>query len=74
MRVEINKDDIKEKKADSRGRITLGKEYANHEVEIAVLSENDKLRKKEDLQSKVKKLLEIADKTGIDLENDLKKT
>lgn len=37
MQVTINKDDIKERTADARGRITLGAEYANASVEVAVL-------------------------------------
>lgn len=39
MKVEISKDDIIDKSTDDRGRITLGSEYANKEVEVAVLSE-----------------------------------
>ena len=32
-----SKDRILEKQADSRGRVTLGSEYANTEVQLAVL-------------------------------------
>ena len=32
-----SKDQIIEKRADSRGRVTLGSEYANKEVQLAVL-------------------------------------
>jgi len=38
MKVHIDsKDDIIEAKTDSRGRLTLGSEYANSEVQLAVL-------------------------------------
>ena len=38
MQVELNPSDIKsDKKADDRGRITLGAEYADKQVTIAVL-------------------------------------
>lgn len=32
-----SKDQILEKQTDSRGRVTLGSEYANKEVQLAVL-------------------------------------
>ncbi|MFC6906910.1 hypothetical protein [Halalkalicoccus tibetensis] len=32
-----SKDQILEKQADSRGRVTLGSEYANRKVQLAVL-------------------------------------
>lgn len=32
-----SKEQILEKRADSRGRVTLGSEYANKEVQLAVL-------------------------------------
>ena len=32
-----SKDQIIEKRADSRGRVTLGSEFANKEVQLAVL-------------------------------------
>ena len=32
-----SKDQIIEKRADSRGRVTLGSQYANKEVQLAVL-------------------------------------
>ena len=32
-----SKDQIIEKRADNRGRVTLGSEYANKEVQLAVL-------------------------------------
>ena len=42
MQVEINPSDIKsDKKADDRGRITLGAEYADKRVTIAVLEVED---------------------------------
>lgn len=37
MQVEVNATDIEEKKADDRGRITLGAEYADKTVTVAVL-------------------------------------
>ena len=36
-----SKDQILEKRADSRGRVTLGSEYANKEVQLAVLEIDD---------------------------------
>lgn len=36
-----SKDKIIEAKADSRGRITLGSDYANKEVQIAILEEDE---------------------------------
>lgn len=42
MYVRINPDDADTYTTDSRGRITLGSEYANQTVEVAVLDdEND---------------------------------
>ena len=35
------KDQIIEKRADSHGSVTLGSEYANTEVQLAVLEVND---------------------------------
>lgn len=37
MQVEVNATDIEERKADDRGRITLGAEYADKTVTVAVL-------------------------------------
>lgn len=37
MHVKISKDDIIEGTTDDRGRIYLGTEYANAEVEVAIL-------------------------------------
>ena len=38
MKVYIeSKEQIIEKRADSRGRVTLGSEYANKEIQLAVL-------------------------------------
>lgn len=37
MQVEVNATDINEKKADDRGRVTLGAEYAGKTVTVAVL-------------------------------------
>ena len=42
MQVELNPSDIKsDKKADDRGRITLGAEYADKTVTVAVLEIDD---------------------------------
>jgi hypothetical protein len=35
--VDVDPDDIETKKADSRGRVTLGPEYADKRVRVAVL-------------------------------------
>lgn len=37
MKVEVSATDIEEKKADDRGRVTLGTEYAGKTVTVAVL-------------------------------------
>jgi len=37
MKVEINAKDIEEKKADDRGRVTLGSEFADKTVTVAVI-------------------------------------
>lgn len=37
MQVEVSAKDIEEKKADNRGRVTLGAEFANKTVTVAVL-------------------------------------
>jgi len=36
-----SKDDIKELQADNRGRVYLGTEYANTEVQLAILDAED---------------------------------
>lgn len=42
MEIDIRKDEIKERKADSQGRITLpASKYAGKIVEIAVLGSHD---------------------------------
>jgi hypothetical protein len=42
MKVYIeSKDDIKELKADSRGRVSLGPEHANREVQLAILDTDE---------------------------------
>ena len=42
MNLEVNASDIKsDKKADDRGRITLGAEYADKQVTVAVLEVED---------------------------------
>lgn len=38
MKVYITKDDIVEATTDDRGRVYLGTEYANQDVEVAVLN------------------------------------
>jgi hypothetical protein len=37
MQVEVSATDVEEKKADDRGRVTLGAEYAGKTVTVAVL-------------------------------------
>lgn len=37
MKLEVKATDVEEKNADDRGRITLGSEYANKTVTVAVL-------------------------------------
>ena len=39
MKVHITKDDIIEASTDSRGRVYLGSEFADCEVELAILDE-----------------------------------
>lgn len=41
MKVEVDPDDVDKLKADDRGRVYLGSEYANKEVEVAVLGSAD---------------------------------
>ena len=41
MRVEVSATDVEEKKADDRGRVTLGAEYAGKTVTVAVLDTED---------------------------------
>ena len=41
MYVRINPDDVDTYKTDDRGRLYLGSEYKNTEVEIAVLDSSD---------------------------------
>ena len=42
MQIEVSASDIKsEKKADDRGRVTLGSEYAGKSVAVAVLEVKD---------------------------------
>ena len=41
MQVEVSATDIEEKKADDRGRVTLGSEYAGKKVTVAVLEVED---------------------------------
>ena len=42
MQVEVSASDIKSaKKADDRGRVTLGSEYAGETVTVAVLEDED---------------------------------
>ena len=42
MQIEVSASDIKsEKKADDRGRVTLGSEYAGETVTVAVLEVED---------------------------------
>jgi len=41
MKVEVSAKDIEEKKADDRGRVTLGPEYADKNVTVAVIEVED---------------------------------
>jgi len=42
MKVDVDPDDIQKASTDDRGRVYLGPEYANSEVEVAVLdADND---------------------------------
>lgn len=38
MKVEIDPDDVQKRPTDDRGRVYLGKEYANAQVEVVVLN------------------------------------
>ena len=37
MKIEVKATDVEEKKADDRGRVTLGAEYAGKRVTVAVV-------------------------------------
>jgi len=41
MKVEVEVSDVNEKKADHRGRVTLGSEYAGKTVTVAVVEVDD---------------------------------
>lgn len=41
MKVEVSATDIEERKADDRGRVTLGADYAGKTVTVAVLEVED---------------------------------
>ena len=41
MKVEVKATDVEEKKADDRGRVTLGAEFAGKNVTVAVLEVED---------------------------------
>jgi len=41
MKVDIPADQAQTVKADSRGRVHIGKAYADQEVEVVVLTESD---------------------------------
>ena len=41
MKVEVSAKDVNEKKADDRGRVTLGSEYAGKTVTVAVVEVDD---------------------------------
>lgn len=41
MKVEVTPDDVDTYKSDNRGRINLGTEYADREIEIAILNGED---------------------------------
>lgn len=39
LKVEIEPEELVKKKADSRGRITLGSEYADEEIKLLIVSD-----------------------------------
>lgn len=39
MKVEIDPQELMEKSTDSRGRLTLGSEYANQDVKVLILND-----------------------------------
>lgn len=39
MKVDVDPNDLVEKTADSRGRITLGSDYANEKVKVLILND-----------------------------------
>jgi len=41
VKIDVDKDDILERTADSRGRVTLGKEYSDKEVQLVVFEKDD---------------------------------
>ena len=41
MKIEVDVSDVNEKKADDRGRVTLGSEYAGKNVTVAVVEVDD---------------------------------
>jgi hypothetical protein len=41
MRVHVRPEDVQVCKADSRGRVYLGPEYADAEIEVAVLDQRE---------------------------------
>lgn len=41
MKIEVNATDVNEKKADDRGRVTLGADYAGKTVTVAVVEIED---------------------------------
>ena len=41
MKIDVHPDDVDTYKTDDRGRLYLGSEYKNTEVEIAVLDSSD---------------------------------
>lgn len=41
VKIDVDKDEILERTADSRGRVTLGKEYSNKQVQLVVFEKDD---------------------------------
>ena len=41
MKLEVKATDVEEKKADDRGRVTLGSEYAGKRITVAVVEVGD---------------------------------
>lgn len=73
MKIEVKKEDIVEKETDSRGRVTLGKEYANQEVQLVVFSENEVITDEYLQVAKIaSEIMENPDKTLEEISEDLR--
>lgn len=56
VKIDVDKDDILERTADSRGRVTLGKEYSDEEVQLVVFEKDDPVS--DELAEKLAEILE----------------